>query len=235
MLLLQTSICSVLLFRLLLVSCISSRISSLSFISSSGIFDSRFFQASKTRVSGHFTRELYKTIKRRIIENTETPEKRKIRIDKEDRSKRDGLLYAPKTSYEIYIAVDNRPPEELKQRFRHILSKLKQIGAEHTNVYYCGLRRLVRPIKKKYEACFILLELAVYPSLIEIIRLKLLGEPHVLRVLVLRDIVQDKKRRVYRDNNLHVRHPYFNSDIYRPLMSRLIAAPPEGLNSNVQH
>lgn len=175
-----------------------------------------------SEIKGEITRRLYKLIRRRIEQSTETPEKRKERIEKEDRSKRDGLLYGPKTNYKIYIALDNRPPDEIKTRFRHIFKKLIAAGAEHANVYYCGLKKLVRPIKKRYEARFIVLELAIYPSLIDHIRLRLLDEPTVLRVLVLRDKYLDKERRIYRDKNLHARHPYFDTKVYAPLKSRLI-------------
>lgn len=142
-----------------------------------------------------------------------------------ERSKRDGLLYAPKTSYSIYIALDNRPPDELKRRFQLIAQNLIKIGAEHTNVYYYGLKKLAKPLKKKHEACFISFELAVYPSLIEHIRTKLTQEPHVLRVLVLRNIQKDKDRRIYRDAQLHVRHAYFNTEVFSSLKSRLANKP----------
>ncbi|KAK1441964.1 hypothetical protein BgAZ_502960 [Babesia gibsoni] len=158
---------------------------------------------STFELRGRLTRELYKTIRRRIIESTETPEKRNERLQKVERSKRDGLLYAPKTSYRIYVVMDNRPPDELKRRFSFIAQRLIKIGAEHTKVYYYGLKKLAKPLKKRYEACFISFEVTVYPSLIDHIRTNLLHEPHVLRVLVLRDKDKDKERRIYRQFGLH--------------------------------
>ncbi|UVC54309.1 hypothetical protein MACJ_003846 [Theileria orientalis] len=146
-------------------------------------------------------------------------------LEKEEKSKRDGLLYPPKTSYELYIATDNQPLESVRNQFGHILSKLKNIGAENIHIYNLGLKKLVRPIKKRYEANFLLLNLTVYPSLINYIRLKLLEEKGVLRILVLRDDIADKQRRIYRDSNLYVRHPYFSKDKYKPLVDRLKEPP----------
>lgn len=176
----------------------------------------------ESRIKGQIDRQIYEILRRRIEHSTETPEKRRERIERENRSKCDGLLYGPKTNYKIYIALDNRPPDELKTRFRHILKKLLVAGAEYANLYYCGLKKLVRPIKGRYEVRFLLLELSIYPSLIRHIRLRFRDEAAVLRVLILKDKHLDKERRIYRDKNLHARHPYFNTDIYAPLKGRLI-------------
>lgn len=172
-----------------------------------------------------FTDTLYKEIRKRIQRSTETAEQRRRRLDQEERSKRDGLLYPPKTSYEIYIAAEDRPLDEIRSQFGHILSKLKNVGAENLHIYNIGLKKLARPIKKRYEANFLLVYLTVYPSLINFIRCKLLEETGVLRLLILRDDEADKERRIYRDEHLYVRHPFFNKDVYKPYLSRLKDSP----------
>ncbi|BAM41283.1 uncharacterized protein TOT_030000546 [Theileria orientalis strain Shintoku] len=194
------------------------------FISQSS-FNYKNRKRSEFSLSASFTERLYKEIRRRIRRTRETVEQKRIRLEKEEKSKRDGLLYPPKTSYELYIAIDNQPLESVRNQFGHILSKLKKIGAENIHIYNLGLKTLVRPIKKRYEANFLLVNVTVYPSLINYIRLKLLEEKGVLRILVLRDDIADKQRRIYRDSNLYVRHPYFSKDKYKPLISRLKEPP----------
>ncbi|CDR97529.1 -putative, 30S ribosomal protein S6 [Babesia bigemina] len=178
-------------------------------------------------VGGRLTRELYKTLRRRIIRGSEIDNKQKYNIENHKKTTLDGKLLGPKTCYNIYLALDNRPADEIKRRFQLIAQNLIKVGAEHTNVYYYGLKKLAQPLNKKHEACFISFELDIYPSLIQHIRKKLSQEEHVLRVLVLRDTQKDKSRRVHRDRRLHVRHPYFDTEIFRPHRSRLLNKPGE--------
>ncbi|GBE62389.1 UBX domain-containing protein [Babesia ovata] len=160
------------------------------------------YRTSIFQVGGRLTRELYKTLRRRIIQGSETTYKQRESTESHKITAFDGKLLGPKTCYNIYLALDNRPADEIKRRFQLIAQNLIKVGAEHTNVYYYGLKKLAQPLNKKHEACFISFELDIYPSLIQHIRKKLCQEEHVLRVLVLRDSQADKSRRGFIMSNI---------------------------------
>lgn len=172
-----------------------------------------------------FAKTLFKEIRRRIQRSRETIEERRLRLDNCLKSKRDGLLHHPKSSYEFYIAVQDRPVEKIKQQFITVLNKIKQIGVENIHIYNLGLKSLVRPIKKQYQAHFLLVKLCSYPSIINLLRLKFLQEEGVLRILLLKDKESDKERRIYRDKHFYVRHPYLNTEFYQPFIHKLKESP----------
>nr|BAN64294.1 30S ribosomal protein S6-like protein, putative [Babesia bovis] len=182
------------------------------------------------KLYGRLTHELYKTIRQRIIQCNETTEKRRERLERIERGKRDGLLLSPKTSYNIYLLLDTIPADKIKQRFQYIAHNLINIGAENIHIYYYGVKKLAQPLKKKHEPSVLSFELCVYPSLIKHIHSKLKQEDHVLRVLVLKDEKKDKDLRIYRDNNLHIRHPYFNAAKFSSLKGQLVNKPQENFD-----
>ncbi|KEG01943.1 hypothetical protein YYE_03462 [Plasmodium vinckei vinckei] len=134
------------------------------------------------KLYGSFNDYIYKLL---IKKFKKVKEKKDINIYKS--------LQSPKNAYNADILFScEYTISEIKKKLSEYIYELKLVHAQNFKIVYMGKRRLVRPIKKQFEAYYILFSFEVYPSLIREISDKLRSQEHILRLMITKDEYKTK-------------------------------------------
>lgn len=127
------------------------------------------------KLYGSFNDYIYKLL---IKKFKKVKEKKDINIYKS--------LQSPKNAYNADILFScEYTISEIKKKLSEYIYELKLVHAQNFKILYMGKRRLIRPIKKQFEAYYILFSFEVYPSIIRDIFNKLRSQNHILRYIFL--------------------------------------------------
>ncbi|CAD2090531.1 apicoplast ribosomal protein S6, putative [Plasmodium vinckei brucechwatti] len=144
------------------------------------------------KLYGSFNDYIYKLL---IKKFKKVKEKKDINIYKS--------LQSPKNAYNADILFScEYTISEIKKKLSEYIYELKLIHAQNFKVVYMGKRRLVRPIKKQFEAYYILFSFEVYPSLIREISDKLRSQEHILRLMITKDEYKTKNIEFKEDDSI---------------------------------
>ncbi|SCN59941.1 apicoplast ribosomal protein S6, putative [Plasmodium chabaudi adami] len=144
------------------------------------------------KLYGSFNDYIYKLL---IKKFKKVKEKKDINIYKS--------LQSPKNAYNADILFScEYTISEIKKKLSEYIHELKLIHAQNFKIVYMGKRRLVRPIKKQFEAYYILFSFEVYPSLIREISDKLRSQEHILRLMITKDEYKTKNIEFKEDDSV---------------------------------
>ncbi|ETB60051.1 ribosomal protein S6 [Plasmodium yoelii 17X] len=144
------------------------------------------------KLYGSFNDYIYKLL---IKKFKKVKEKKDINIYKS--------LQSPKNAYNADILFScEYTISEIKKKLSEYIYELKLIHAQNFKIVYMGKRRLVRPIKKQFEAYYILFSFEVYPSVIREISNKLRSQDHILRLIITKDDYKTKNIEFKEDDSV---------------------------------
>lgn len=144
------------------------------------------------KLYGSFNDYIYKLL---IKKFKKVKEKKDINIYKS--------LQSPKNAYNADILFScEYTISEIKKKLSEYIYELKLVHAQNFKILYMGKRRLIRPIKKQFEAYYILFSFEVYPSIIRDIFNKLRSQNHILRLMITKDEYKTKNIEFKEDDSV---------------------------------